>query len=101
MMNFDTTALKDVIRQKAMALAEDKVSKMAKSIETYLQEEFKVDLAQSPQRSLIDKFSDISVGVEKTSDTSFSISVSTSGQSDYEQEVLSTYFDNAKKRMGV
>ncbi len=76
---FNIDAIRDVIKNKAKEMANNKVANIAKKLQDYLQQEFKVDLAQSPQRSLLDKFSDINVGVEKTSDTSFSISVSTNG----------------------
>lgn len=76
---FNIDAIRDAIKNKAKEMANNKVASMAEKLQDYLQQEFKVDLAQSPQRSLMDKFSDIHVEVEKTSDTSFSISVSTNG----------------------
>ena len=99
--NFDYDALKQAIKKKALEMAEQKVNALAANLQSYIGHEFKVDLAQSENRNMMEAFDTLKVGVEKKNETAYDISISMDGLSEEEKETLSFYFDNAKKRLGM
>lgn len=96
---FNIDAVRDAIKNKAKEMVKNKVANIAEQQQNYLQQEFKVDLAQSEDRSLVEKFADVQTNVVQAGDTNYTIEVSMDGLSEHDREVLAFYFDNAKRRL--